>query len=483
MLLTITSTSPPATDLGFLLHKNPAAIRSVELGFGAAHAWYPEAEPGRCTIAMMLEVDPVGLVRRSRGGPFPLAAYVNDRPYVASSFMSVALRKMFGTALQGRCKERPELVDQPLELSGRLPVLPARGGELMLRSLFEPLGYDVSVRAIPLDEQVPGWGDSPYFDVRISARCRVRDLLGQLYVLLPVLDDAKHYWVTSDEIDKLVDGAAGWLAGHPERDLIVRRYLRHQRGLAAEAVERLLEENADAEADQPDAEAGIGSGEAGCAGSDAGTRAASEAPPAEHARLRDLRIAAVLSALTASGARRVLDLGCGDGRLLAGLLANGQFEEIVGVDASAAALERAARRLRLDEMAPRQRDRVRLLQGALTYSDRRLAGYDAAVLMEVIEHVDPDRLGALEHAVFSAAAPATVIVTTPNAEYNAHYPGLPAGAMRHPDHRFEWTRAEFRAWAEMAARRHGYTAAFGPVGPDHPQAGPPTQLAVLARRP
>ena len=194
-------------------------------------------------------------------------------------------------------------------------------------------------------------------------------------------------------------------------------------------------------------------------------------------------MAAVLSALKAAGARRVLDLGCGDGRLLAGLLADGQFEEIVGVDASAAALERAARRLHLDEMAPRQRQRVSLLQGALTYRDRRLAGYDAAVLMEVIEHVDAGRLGALEQAVFGAAAPATVVVTTPNAEYNAHYPGLPAGAMRHPDHRFEWSRAEFRRWADgggRAARLHAST--FEPVGPDDPQAGPPTQLAVLARR-
>jgi 3' terminal RNA ribose 2'-O-methyltransferase Hen1 len=482
MLLTITSTSPPATDLGFLLHKNPAAIRSVELGFGAAHAFYPEAEPGRCTIALMLEVDPIALVRRSRGGPFPLAAYVNDRPYVASSFMSVALRKMFGTALQGKSKERPELAEQPLELSAWLPVLPCRGGESVLRSLFEPLGYEVRARAIPLDEQVSCWGDSPYFDVRISARCRVRDLLGQLYVLLPVLDDAKHYWVTSDEIDKLVGGAGAWLAGHPERDLIVRRYLRHQRGLAAEAVGRLLDEERDVTA--ADADAGIGAEAADCVApeSELGRSPAGQVPSAQHARLRDLRVAAVLDALAASGARRVLDLGCGDGRLLAGLLANGQFDEIVGVDASAAALERAARRLHLDEMAPRQRHRVSLLQGALTYSDRRLAGYDAAVLMEVIEHVDPDRLGALEQAVFGAAAPATVVVTTPNAEYNVHYPGLPAGAMRHPDHRFEWSRTEFRSWAEAVARRHGYTATFGPVGPDHPRAGPPTQLAVLARR-
>jgi 3' terminal RNA ribose 2'-O-methyltransferase Hen1 len=461
MLLTITSTSPPATDLGFLLHKNPAAVRSVEVGFGMAHAFYPEAEAARCTIALLLEVDPIALVRRSRGGPFPLAAYVNDRPYVASSFLSVALRKVFGTALRGQCKERPELPEQQLELSARLPVLPCRGGEGLLRRLFEPLGYQVSARPIPLDPRFPQWGDSPYFDVRISARCRVRDLLGHLYVLLPVLDDDKHYWVTKDEIDKLVGSAGEWLAGHPERDVIVRRYLRHQPGLAADAIARLLDE-----------EPGGTQGEA------------AEGPvTGEHARLRDLRLTAVLGALKASGARRVLDLGCGDGRLLAGLLQDGQFEEIVGVDASVTALERAARRLRLAEMAPRQAGRIRLLQGALTYSDRRLAGYDAAALMEVIEHVDPDRLGALEQAVFGEAAPATVVVTTPNAEYNAHYPGLAPGARRHPDHRFEWGRAEFRAWAGAVARRHGYTAAFEPVGAADPLAGPPTQLAVLARCP
>jgi SAM-dependent methyltransferase len=496
MLLTITSTSPPATDLGFLLHKNPAAVRSVDVGFGVAHAFYPAAEAERCTIALLVEVDPVALVRRSRGGPFPLAAYVNDRPYAASSFLSVALRKMFGSALRGQCKERPGLPEEKLELSARLPVLPCRGGEELLRRLFEPLGYEVSAWPIPLDPWFPQWGDSPYFDVSLSARCRVSDMLGQLYVLLPVLDDDKHYWVTRDEIDKLVTGAGEWLAGHPERDVIVRRYLRHQPRLAAEAITRLLDEDSGGETDE--AEETAGEPAAGGARESAGQAAekpaagaaggpAARAPggpvTGEHARLRDLRLTAVLGALKASGARRVLDLGCGDGRLLAGMLHDGQFEEIVGVDASAAALERAARRLRLDEMAPRQRARIRLLQGALTYSDRRLAGYDAAVLMEVIEHVDPDRLDALEQAVFGGAAPAAVVVTTPNAEFNIRYPGLAPGARRHPDHRFEWGRAEFRAWAEAVGRRHGYTAAFEPVGAEDPTVGPPTQLAVLARCP
>jgi 3' terminal RNA ribose 2'-O-methyltransferase Hen1 len=466
MLLTLTNTTPPATDLGFLLHKNPATVRSVTMGWGTAHVFYPEAEPGRCTAALLCEVDPVTLARRSRDGTFPLAAYVNDRPYAASSLLAVALRKLFGTALRGECAERPGLADAPLDLAARLPVLRCRGGEELLRRLFEPLGYQVRARAIPLDPAFPGWGDSDYFDVRISAMCRVRDLLGQLYVLLPVLDDDKHYWVSRDEIDKLAGGAAQWLAAHPDRDLIIRRYLRHQPGLVREATARLLDEDR-------------GGPETRAAERDVAEQDGTGA--VEHARLRDLRAAAVLRELRAAGARRVLDLGCGDGRLLALLLADPQFDEIVGVDAAPAALERAARRLHTDEMAPRQRDRLRLLQGALTYADRRLAGYDAAVLMEVAEHIDPGRLPAFEQAVLGSAAPGTVVITTPNADYNPHYPALRPGERRHPDHRFEWSRAEFRAWARAAAQAHGYQVRFEPVGAEDPQAGPPTQMAVLHR--
>jgi 2-polyprenyl-3-methyl-5-hydroxy-6-metoxy-1,4-benzoquinol methylase len=491
MLLTLTSTSPPATDLGYLLHKNPAAVRSVPMSWGSAHVFYPEAAAGRCTAALLCEVDPVGLVRRSRSGPFPLAAYVNDRPYAASSLLAVAMRKVFGTALRGECRERPDLPGERLRLSAHLPALPCRGGAALLRRVLEPLGYEVSATAIPLDETLPGWGDSPYFSVRLSATCRVQDLLGQLYVLLPVFDDDKHYWVSKDEITKLTGAAGEWLAGHPERDLIIRRYLRHQPGLVAEATARLLDEDrsgAEAEAAETVAAETVAAetvaAETVAAETVAAETVAAERdgePVAEHTRLRDLRVAAVVRELTAAGARRVLDLGCGDGRLLAALLTDPRFEEITGVDASAAALDRAARRLHLDEMAPRQKQRIRLLLGALTYTDRRLAGYDAAVLAEVIEHVDPERLAALEQAVFGAAAPSVIVVTTPNAEYNPRYPGLAAGALRHPDHRFEWTRAQFRAWADSVAARYGYAVRYSPVGEQDPEVGPPTQLAVLAR--
>ncbi len=464
MLLTISNSTVPARDIGFLLHKNPDNVRTVKLAFGDAHVFYPEATDERCTAALLLEVDPIALVRRGRGGnDFALSEYVNDRPYVASSFMSVAIAKVFGTALAGR-GDRPELADTPLSLSARIPVLPCRGGEPMLRRLFEPLGYDVHTTAIPLDPAFPAWGESRYLDVRLTTSARLRDLLGHLYVLLPVLDDDKHYWVSRDEIDKLLHRGGDWLGQHPDRELIAERYLRHQRRLTQEALARLLEE------DQVDPD------DAGEDDEDRGTDAL------EHrVSLRDQRVAAVVAAIRASGARRVVDLGCGEGRLLRELLKESQIDEAVGVDVSSGILGVAARRLHMDEMAPKQRERLRLMLGSVTYRDRRLAGYDAAILTEVIEHLDPDRLPALERSVFSEAVPTTVVVTTPNAEYNSRFESLAPGAFRHRDHRFEWTRAEFRSWAEVVSQRNGYTVRLDQIGPEDPELGSPTQMAVFSK--
>jgi 3' terminal RNA ribose 2'-O-methyltransferase Hen1 len=460
MLLTITTTHRPATDLGYLLHKNPAAAQTFPLSFGRAHVFYPEATAERCTAALLLDVDAVGLVRGRgpEGEGFALRQYVNDRPYVASSFLSVAIAQVFGSALGGRSKDRPELAGQAIPLCARLAVLPCRGGETFLRKLFEPLGHAVAVRRHALDDRFPEWGESPYYTVELSAQCRLRDLLTHLYVLVPVLDDDKHYWVGDDEVEKLLRHGEGWLADHPEREQIARRYLKHQRGLTRAALARLVVEEED---------------------DDAEPVAAEEEQLEERVSLNEQRLGAVVACLRAAGARRVLDLGCGEGKLLRELLKEAAFEEIVGVDVSCRALEVAAERLNLDRLPPKQRQRLRLFQGSLTYRDRRLAGYEAAAVVEVIEHLDPHRLAAFERALFESARPATVVLTTPNAEYNVNFETLPAGAFRHRDHRFEWTRAEFRAWAEGVAGRFGYAVRFAPVGPEDAELGPPTQMGVF----
>ena len=463
MLLTITLTKAPATDLGYLLHKNPGRVHTRPLAFGPSYVFYPQATDDRCTAALLLDIDPVGLVRGRRPGP-SLEPYVNDRPYVASSFLSVALADQFGTAMNGRSKERQELADQALPFEVAIPVLPARGGDGLIRSLFEPLGYIVESAGYPLEATFPSWGDAPYRTVQLSATVRLRDLLSHLYVLIPVLDDQKHYWVSAPEIAKLLKRGEGWLPAHPERDLIARRYLARQPNLTREALRQLVVEEDAADPDGREAE-----------------RDAEEAAVDERISLHDQRIGAVMAALRASGAKRVLDLGCGEGRLLSELVKDHAFAEIVGVDVSARSLEIAARRLRLERMNERQSERLRLMQGALTYRDDRLAGFDAAVLMEVIEHVEPGRLPALERAVFESAHPGHVLVTTPNAEYNVRFETLPAGRLRHRDHRFEWTRVEFAAWADQIADRFGYSVRYLPIGPDDPEVGPPTQMAVFRR--
>ncbi len=476
VFLTITTTGTPespATDLGFLLHKHPDNAQRFSTSHGTAHVFYPEATAERCTAALLLEVDPVALVRRGQGkgrGGAPdaaLAQYVNDRPYAASSLMSVALSSVFKSALRGVCAALPERAVAPLPLRVEVPALPARGGAELVHKLFGPLGWgSVSAEPIVLDERFPEWGDSRYVRLVLEGELRLADALRQLYVLLPVLDDAKHYWVAPDEVDKLLRAGDGWLAEHPEQKLITSRYLSRRWGLAREAMER-LELVRLAEADGLDVE------EVDNAVDESSDTAEKPVPLAVQRR------AAVVAALEAAGASRVLDLGCGQGQLVQELLKDARFTEVVGVDVSMRALAVAARRLRIERMTERQSKRVTLFQGSLAYTDKRLRGYDAAVLSEVIEHLDLPRLPALEYAVFGSARPRTVVVTTPNVEYNVRWESLPAGHVRHGDHRFEWSRAEFAAWARGVAERHDYAVEFGPVGPDDPEVGPPTQMAVF----
>ncbi|MGA4544876.1 3' terminal RNA ribose 2'-O-methyltransferase Hen1 [Uniformispora flossi] len=743
MFLTIATTRQPAADLGFLLYKHPEKAQQFGTAHGTAHVFYPEAGPDRCEVALLLDVDPIALVRGAKKSTpdFALAQYVNDRPYAASSLLAVALGSVFRTAMQARCGRRPELVDELWPLEVRVPALPSRGGPRLVRGLFEPLGWAVEAEPVALDERFPEWGDSRYVRLRLTGTFRVADALRHLCVLLPVLDDAKHYWVTPEEVEKLLRAGEGWLATHPERGTITRRYLSRRPSLTRTALQRLAEiddtrpedfdnavpedavpedavlddtvlddtdlsddraaapvdagsETADATAvDAPartgtdgpstpsvahatekgeraraastelaaadavraeagerevsdetaervgmrdsaerDAQAdkesgasdagvrthradpsapesadggtarvvdGVGRGRAGAdtrhgAGTGRPTRAEAEAEtvglapsevrvqahaeaqahagvraqagaqaqahagvqarahaaaeaqahaevdataggsvaavahspavvgdagapavdavvtavsavfsttelstspaeavvdtPAKPVTLATHRRDAILGALRGVGAARVLDLGCGDGKLVGELLKERRFTEVVGVDVSARALQIAARKLRLERMGERQRARVRLMQGALTYTDARLAGFDAAVLSEVIEHVDGPRLPALEFVVFGDARPGAVVVTTPNVEYNVRYApeeegghGLPPGAMRHSDHRFEWDRARFRAWAAAVGERYGYDVVFSGVGDADPELGSPTQMAVFTQ--
>ncbi|MEU4804875.1 3' terminal RNA ribose 2'-O-methyltransferase Hen1 [Actinosynnema sp. NPDC023587] len=444
MLLTLTTTHRPATDLGHLLHKHPGRAQSFATSAGRAHVFYPRADEEECTVALLLEVDPVALVR---GPGSTLTQYVNDRPYVAGSLFTVALGSVFRTAMNGRSQSHAELAATPIPLIARIPVLPHR----LVEELFTPLGWTARITPVPLDDE----DGSRYADVTLTGTLTLSDALKHLYVLLPVLDGSKHYYVSEDEVDKLLRAGEGWLGAHPARELITTRYLARSRPLVRSALSRL----ADVEGVEPEE--------------------LDNALAEPRVRLAAQRRETLVALLKEAGARRVLDLGCGSGALLRALLADPSFTEVQGVDVSAQALKVAARKLGLERMGDRQRERLTLRQSSLTYADPELAGYDAAVLMEVVEHLDPSRLPALENSVFVVARPRTVLVTTPNVEYNALFATLPEGQFRHSDHRFEWTRAEFRAWGDGIAARRGYTVRYLPVGPEDAERGAPTQLAVF----
>lgn len=463
MILNISTTHQPASDLGFILHKHPDKFQTLELAVGKAHVFYPEKSIERTTVSLLLDIDPIDMVRGARNlgsDGFALGHYVNDRPYVASSFMSVALSKAFSTAMNGKCKDKPELVDVKLPFEVSMSVIPApKGGEILIRKLFEPLGYKLELISHQLDSKFPEWGDSKYFTLKLNHTITTKELLSHLYLLIPTLDNDKHYFVSEGEIDKLLQKGEGWLKNHPEKEQIIRRYLINLNSLSRQALERLSE------------------------GEELGDLTDELLEKSESQKtkesLHDKRLKLVAEKLTDSGAERVLDLGCGEGKLIRLLLKERQFSEIVGMDVSYNELLKAKERLHFDEMSPKQIERIKLFQGSLTYKDQRLEGFDAAAVVEVIEHLDLNRLKAFERVLFEFAKPRTIVLTTPNQEFNVTWDKLDAEEMRHDDHRFEWTRKEFSDWANEIGERYNYKVELLPIGDELENIGAPSQMAIF----
>jgi len=474
MLITLSCYCRNAPEVGYLLAKNPQSIFHRQFSRGTVWVYYPEVAEDHLTVALLCEIDPVALVR----GPATLQTsdhYVNDRPFVSTSLTSVALRTAFSTALSGRNKERPERLDERMRWVVALPAVACDGGEDLITRLFSPLGYALAVDRLALDAHFPAWGLSDVFSIRLEGLQTVRDVLGHLYVLLPVLDNSKHYYVEESETEKLLDHGRTWLPLHPERELIARRYLRYKRTLITSLFTRLaaLESPTEREAET-------------------GTEPDSESEPAEPAEpqeqsesrrqgLHEQRLQAALEAIREAKATSLVDLGCGEGKLLQLALRERQLTHIVGMDVSSQALARARRRLHWETMSPAMRKRIEIFQGSLLYRDSRLAGFDVAALIEVIEHLDAARLGAMEKVVFEHARPQRVLVTTPNREYNIHWEQLGGGQMRHEDHRFEWTRAECRTWAERVASTYGYDFTHHEIGAADPESGAPSQMVIFDR--
>jgi 3' terminal RNA ribose 2'-O-methyltransferase Hen1 len=459
LVLIITATCQPATDLGFLLHKNPGTIFRANLSFGRAMIFYPTAESDTTTAVLQLEIDPVKLVRGSGEASGPLDQYVNDRPYTANSYLSVAIADTLGSALNGRSRERQALAETPIPLEIRLPVLPCRGGSQQIRDLFGPVGWEVEAQPTPLDPENPGWGDSCNWDVTLTGVMTLSTALRSVYILVPSLDAKKHYFMGEAEVQKLLDKGEGWLAVHPAKDEIVSGFLGRRRALKDLALRQL--------ASQDEALSPVAMEDESL-----------EAPAPQAPRLHTLRRQRLKEIIESRRPTSLLDLGCGDGGFLKMLLPIRGLSRLAGMDISLLSLQRAVRKLGLETAGPALKERVQLFHGSLTYRDRRLEGYEVCTLVEVIEHLDPPRLEALEETVFGQARPEVILLTTPNRDYNQKY-GLEG--MRHSDHRFEWTRAEFQAWAEGVASRHGYKVRLEGIGEDDAECGAPSQLAEFSR--
>jgi SAM-dependent methyltransferase len=493
MLFTITYAGENPTDLGYLLHKNPARPQTADLSFGRVHVFYPETGPGRCTAALLLDMDPLDLVR-GRKGSGGIFDYVNDRPYVCSSFMCTAISGVYGTAMSGRCAKKQELADTSLDLSASLFMLPCRGGAILPELLFEPLGYEVHAEETALlDEQFSEWGSSPYINLTIRGKVRLRDLLNHIYVLIPVFDRQKHYWIGEDEVDKLLGHGKGWLEDHPEKPLIARRYFKNLRTLARSALDRLDNGEGVAEPFSPDElpaggdapfffdgdepSGAFAAADDSIAADNSKDDAINDEPEKiTRPRLNTRRLEAVFSAIKKSGAGSVIDLGCGEGNLLRLLMKEKTFSRVAGVDVSRTALEHSRDKLKIDRLSEAQQKRLSLFQGSVTYRDKRFRGYDAVALVEVMEHLDENRLDTLAAVILGDARPVTLVITTPNIEYNVIY-GMPR--FRHGDHRFEWNRARFQSWAGETARRYGYEVSFEGIGEADEKLGAPTQMAVF----
>jgi len=478
--MTITTTYKPARDLGFLLHKHPDHLLCFDMPYGNAHIFYPEATDDRCTMALLLAMDPVGLVRGRKGlrdDSFGLAQYVNDRPYTATSLLSTTIAKLLGTALGGRCNAKPELTNLAIPLETKLTTVHCGEGESLIRQLFEPLGYDVSITAHPLDSKFPDWGAGDHFTLSLNHTLRLKELLNHLFVLVPVMDGEKHYWISDDEVDKLLSKGKGWLASHPAKEKIVFRYMRKSRRLAKDALHRLSREEKLQHTHSKDVTVAVDVPE----DSEKKRNRDEECLMEEKIGLYNQRLNAVTGILKEHGAQRILDLGCGEGKLLQHLLEDRDFHQLTGMDVSHRSLERAAERLEMARLPDVDKKRIKLIQGSLMYRDDRLKGFDAAVATEVVEHLDLDRLEAFKRVVFECALPGVVVITTPNREYNTLFESLPPGKLRHPDHRFEWTREEFRKWAKEVAQAFGYGVEFRDIGPVHASYGAPTQMGVFKR--
>jgi 3' terminal RNA ribose 2'-O-methyltransferase Hen1 len=463
--LSIATTRQSATDLGFLLYKHPDRVFRSDASRNSkmsAVGFYPEAADERCEFCLIVEVDPVERVRGASWGA-GIAQYVEPLPFLASSYMSQALSLCLRSAMNGIVTSKNASEEKRLQAAAvekwplEITVSPLRTSPALISRMFEPLGWDVSLHSVPLD--IPGMTSeearrcTDLHTLTIRGEATLQDALTHLYVLLPALDPARHYFYGEDEVQKLLDKSQNWLEQHPARELIVGRYLSKSRELRETALQQIA--------------------------GDEDETAEDETATSEPGTAHDERHLKIIEIIRNAGDVSVVDLGCGEGKLLSRLAKLPGKLQITGVEPAMRDLEKAQRNL--SRNPGKQVDpRIKLKHGSILYADEQLKGFDIAILSEVIEHIDPDRLDHAERCVFGFMQPRKVVVTTPNASFNAMF-DLEEGQFRHRDHRFEWTESEARTWSDRICRDYGYSCELGGAGGYDPECGHLSHFIVFEK--
>ncbi len=471
MQLSITTTHKPATDLSYLLHKNPDKVQTFDITGGKAYVFYPETTDEKCTATMILNIDTLEMIKNQKKSmsDFALKGYVNDRPFVASSFLSSAISSIYSSALNGNSKEKSEVVNKKIPLEVFISVINVSGGENLIKRFFEPLGYEIKIEKYELNENFKSWGESNYFSLTLKNIITLKELLTHLYILIPVFDNEKHYWVSTKDVDILLKKGEGWLENHPEKEFITKRYFKNIKSLSnlynKKSIDDIEEsqKNVDSEENNENEFEEI-----------------NQIIKETKIKLDKQRLNYVYEKLIESGMKSIIDMGCGEGKLLKLLITNKQFEKIAGTDVSFNNLLKAKERLNFEEMSQKFKERIELFQSSLTYKDKRFSNYESCAIVEVIEHIDVERLESFEKSIFECSKFKYIILTTPNADYNINYKSLNKQNLRHSDHRFEWTKDEFKSWIDKICEKYKYNAKISGVGEFDEQSGHPTQVVEFS---
>jgi 3' terminal RNA ribose 2'-O-methyltransferase Hen1 len=446
MQLTIQASGDNVQAISYLLAKNPNNLYERNHKGHLVRLFYSKFTETELEVTIFVTPDPIEMVKNNSNS-YDITHYINDREFAVSSIFCSFIRSALGTALNGQPKEEHlKWVNHPFSFNFEFgPVVSSLSDEKLM-NLFEPIGYEVTINRPEIEYSFPIKTKSSARYLSIKGMKTLQEGLRHLFVLIPVIDNYKHYFIDEKEIEKLERYGEGWLEQHPLRDLIYRQALRFKE------IYSLVENSSKDE---------------------------KKVEPVKKVRLNELRYEKIVNAVSQMKPRSVVDFGSGEGKLSVQLGFVEGITEILAVEPSESASLKALERF--NKVKNKEKFVIpELLWGSLFYYDERLKDKDVIILCEVIEHIDETRLPKAMDTLLHDYQPGALIITTPNREYNELYDM--EEHLRHNDHRFEWTRAEFRQWCTERNYSNDYELLFDGIGEEHPSHGFPTQMCIFKRK-